>query len=229
MSAPAAIVFDLDGTLIDSRGDIVAAANHALTKSGRSPLPAAALVRYVGDGARTLLSRAAHLPENADELDAMVDDFITYYVAHPLEFTRWVEGAPEALEALQARRLPLAICTNKARPVTEAVLAALGVTDAFTSVYAGGDGPKKPSPDALRKIAEELKVPAQLLVMVGDGPQDILAARAIGCRIIGIASGYLPRERMSDAAPDVLLDDLKPLPGVIRRWCDTTVRIPRIR
>jgi 2-phosphoglycolate phosphatase len=229
MTAPAAIVFDLDGTLIDSRGDICAAANYALSRSGRSPLPAAALVRFVGDGARTLLSRAANLSEASGELDAMVDDFIAYYVNHPIDFTRWVEGAPEALEALQARNLPLAICTNKARPVTEAVLAALGATDTFKSVYAGGDGPKKPSPDALRRIADALKVPPQLLVMVGDGPQDIYAARAIGCRVVGIASGYLPRERVSDAAPDVLLDDLKPLPGVVRRWCDTTVRIPRLR
>ena len=231
MSAPAAVVFDLDGTLIDSRGDIVAAVNHALAATGRKALPGQVIVRYVGDGARALCAQAAQLPEAAEEVDAILAAFIAYYARHPVDFTRWMPGAPEALAALsELGDLELAICTNKPRETTDAVLSALGVRSSFRAVIAGGDTPgKKPEPGPLLHIAELLAVAPQRLVMVGDGPQDIECARRAGARAIAIEGGFSSPERLFEARPDVTLHSLNELMEVIRRWRDTTARLPAVR
>ena len=95
-----AVVFDLDGTLIDSRGDIVAALNQALLKTNRTPLPAPVIMRNVGDGVRLLCARSAKLPEIAPETDGLIEHFLAHYKAHPIDFTRWAPAAVETLEEL---------------------------------------------------------------------------------------------------------------------------------
>lgn len=224
---PAAVVFDLDGTLIDSRGDIVAAANHALAATGRRPLPAQLIVRFIGDGARALCARAAGLPEASEEVDPVLAEFLAYYRAHPVEFTRWMPGAHEAIEQLTERDdLTIALCTNKPRVVTEAVLSALGVRSRFRVIIAEGDlVERKPSPAPLQWIARVLGVEPGRLVMVGDGPQDIECARRAGSRSVGVLNGYSTRERLVEAKPDVLIPTLLDLRDVVRRWRDATVRI----
>ena len=228
MLTPTAIAFDLDGTLIDSRGDIVAATNHALRRSGRAALPAPVIVHFVGDGARSLCARAARLPETDPAVDGLVDDFAAYYLAHPVDSTRWMPGAKETITAL-AERMPgvaLAVCTNKPAAITAAVLAGLGVRDRFRAVVAGGDTPdKKPSPGPLLRLAELVGQPPAHMVMVGDGPQDIEAARAAGMRSIGIESGYGARGKLEASRPDVMLASFAELPEVVRRWSDATTRI----
>ena len=119
-------VFDLDGTLIDSRGDIAAACLHALAAHGFPTLPEATLLTYVGDGARPLLSRAAGIEPSDPRLDALYASFIAYYQAHPVVHTRLCDGAESALSKLSP--LALALCTNKPRETTELVLAALGLS-----------------------------------------------------------------------------------------------------
>jgi phosphoglycolate phosphatase len=227
MLPPTAIAFDLDGTLIDSRGDIVAAVNHALKRSGRSPLPGPVLVRFIGDGARSLCARAAQLPETADELGALVDHFVEYYVEHPVDFTRWAPGAQETLEIF-AERMPeiaLGICTNKPRPTTEAVLAALGIRTRFRAIVAGGDVPeKKPAPGPLLHLSKLLSHPTESMVMVGDGPQDIECARRAGMRAVGVESAFGNVDRLIASRPDVMLRTLSELPEVIQRWRDATAR-----
>ena len=233
MLPPAAVIFDLDGTLIDSRGDIVAAVNHALTTTGRAPLPAVVVVRYVGDGARVLCARAAGLGEGDPEVDTLLGRFLAYYGEHPLAFTRWQRGAQEALDELATMPdIRLGICTNKPRQTTDAVLAALGIRTRFRVVVAGGDlSEKKPAPGPLLQAARVLGVAPQELVMVGDGTQDIECARAAGARAVAV-EGFTPKKRLLDARPDVFLDSLCELPGVLRRWQDSTVRlspVPRAR
>lgn len=220
MLSPTTIVFDLDGTLIDSRGDIVAAVNHALLQSRRSPLPAPLIVRHIGDGARALCARAADLAEMEPEVDELLALFIQYYIEHPVEFTRWAPGAQEALEALsEIPEMTLALCTNKPRATTDAVLAALAVGARFRITVAGGDLPeKKPAPEPLLHIAEVLRVSPDAMVMVGDGPQDIECARRAKVRSIGVDSGFFPVERLRRSQPDVFLRTLLELPEVIHRW-----------
>src|SRR5262245_20724111 len=105
---------------------------HALLRSGRNPLPGQVIVRYVGCGARALCARAAHLPEGSTEVDDLVHRFVEYYLRHPIDFTRWMPRARDTLDALAAMNdMKLAICTNKPRPTTDAVLGALGVRTRF--------------------------------------------------------------------------------------------------
>jgi len=227
MLPPTAIAFDLDGTLIDSRGDIVAAMNHALEATGRAALPGSVVVRFVGDGARCLCARAAQLPETHADIDRLYDLFVAYYVEHPIDFTRWTPGAQEALDALaQLPDMVLAICTNKPRGAAEAVLSALGVRTRFRALVAGGDLPeKKPAPGPLLQIAKLLRVETANLVMVGDSPQDIECARRARVRSVGVLSGFTSRDKLAAARPDVTLESLAELPEVITRWREATTRI----
>jgi phosphoglycolate phosphatase len=228
MLPPTAIGLDLDGTLIDSRGDIVAAVNHALERTRRTPLPAPVLVRFIGDGARALCARAAQLPESSDEVTELYDRFVAYYLDHPIDFTRWSAGAQEALDvfAEDMPDLALGLCTNKPRAITEAVLAALGIRTRFRAIVAGGDLPeKKPAPGPLLLLCKALKASPETTVMVGDGPQDIEAARSAGMRSIGVQSGFTSPERLIEAHPDVLLRSLSELPEVVQRWRAATARI----
>jgi len=226
MVSPAAVVFDLDGTLIDSRGDIVAALNHALLATERQPLPAIAIVGLIGDGARALCARAAQIPEASAETEELVRLFVDYYEAHPVDLSRWAPGAVQALEDLaEITDLRLAICTNKPRSTTDAVLAALGVRTRFSAIYGGGDGPeRKPAPGPLLAVAERLGVLPRDIVMVGDGTQDIECARRAQARSVAVAAGFTPRSQLLAARPDVLVDTLADLPGVVRRWRDATAK-----
>lgn len=231
MLPPTAVVFDLDGTLIDSRGDIVAAANHALQQAGRAPLAAQSILRHVGDGARSLLARCAKLSEYAEEVDRLLELFLAYYVEHPIDFTRWMPGAQDALEELATLDdLALGVCTNKHRRATDAVLAALGVRTRFRAVVAGGDVvEKKPAPGPLLHIAKLLHATPESTVMVGDGPQDIECARNAGCRAVAVEGVFGSHERVRAARPDVTLGSLAELPDVVKRWRQATTRVSVVR
>jgi 2-phosphoglycolate phosphatase len=228
MIPPLAVVFDLDGTLVDSRGDIVAALNHALQRTGRPALPAQLIVRYVGDGARALIARSVQLPEASADVDELLELFLAYYVKHPIDFTRWMDGAREVLDTLaEMPDMALGICTNKPRASTDAVLAALGIRERFIATFAGGDLPeKKPSPAPLLYVAKLMGLPPACIVMVGDGPQDVESARRAGMRSVVVEGGFCPLERVLAAGPDVLLRSLAELPEILQRWRDATARLP---
>jgi phosphoglycolate phosphatase len=212
-----AVVFDLDGTLIDSRGDIAAATLHALRSNGFPELPVETLLTYVGDGARPLLARSAALSADDARLDTLYTSFIEYYGDHPLVHTRFCRGAQRVLAELAG--IPLAICTNKPRVTTLKVLEGLGILRCFTVVVAGNDLPRsKPDPLPVQRIAEALRLEAGRVVMVGDGAQDVLAGRGAGARTVGVRDGIQPIERLLAAKPDVLLESLDELPAVIERW-----------
>jgi phosphoglycolate phosphatase len=211
-------VFDLDGTLIDSALDIAAAANHALSRAG---LPEIALERvksFVGDGARALVARASGLEVGDERVERLLADFLMYYDAHPATFSRPLPGAVTALEEL-TQHFALALATNKARTTTDAALAALDLARYFRVIVAGGDPPRpKPSPEPLCFIAERLGLRANELVMVGDGPQDVLAGRAAGARTVAVRGGMASDERLLAAAPDAVLASLEELPALVTRW-----------
>jgi phosphoglycolate phosphatase len=211
------IVFDLDGTLIDSRLDIANSANHALGAHGFATLSVSEISDYVGDGARLLLSRAARLEPSAPALDALLATFLAYYGEHPTDHTQLLPGAHEALTSLG--HLPLALCTNKPRSITERVLANLRLPGTFRVVVGGGDLPQnKPDPLPLQYIAEKLGLATSELVMVGDGAQDVLCAKAAGAHSVAVEGGMQRRELLLESKPDVLLGSLFELPAALERW-----------
>jgi phosphoglycolate phosphatase len=207
---PLAIAFDLDGTLVDSRGDIAAACNHTLEWAGRAPLAESTVATFVGDGARTLLARAFGVPRESPELEPLLAEWGRYYAAHPVDRTTWMPGARRALDELPKRGVRLALVTNKTRVVTLAILAALDVASRFDALYAGGDGPLKPAPDAVLRVATLLGVQASDVWVVGDGAQDMGAARAAGARAVGILGGFHSEARLRAAEPDVVYAGLDP-------------------
>jgi phosphoglycolate phosphatase len=217
------IIFDLDGTLIDSRGDIVASTNHVLREHGLAERSATEIASFVGDGARRLIARAVGISPEAPELEPLLEAFLSYYTAHPAVHTRLMPGARQALDALGS--VPLAICTNKPRLTTDAVLAALGLSARFSAVVAGGDLPMlKPDPEPLWQIARQLGASGGEVVMVGDGPQDIEAGHAAGARTVGVVGNLLPEALLRASKPDVLLQSLAELPAVISRWSEAPSR-----
>jgi 2-phosphoglycolate phosphatase len=207
-----AVVFDLDGTLIDSRADIAAAANVALAVGGRPQLSVDEISRYVGDGAKLLLARAAGVPTDAPELEAMIVAFLEHYAANATVHTHLMPHAEVVLDVLE-KSYALALLTNKPRVTTDAVLRELGLVPRFRVVVAGGDLPeKKPHPLPFRHIASVLGCETTELVMVGDGPQDILGARAAGAISVAVEGGFSSRQTLLVAMPEVVLPNLSELP-----------------
>jgi phosphoglycolate phosphatase len=220
MTSPRAIVFDLDGTLIDSLGDIAAALNHALERARLPLLPPERVKSFVGDGARPLVVRASGFDEHDARVEELLADYVEYYGAHAATFSRPMPDAVETLVELGAR-YPLALATNKPRSSTDAALAALDLARHFNVVVAGGDPPRpKPSGEALTFIAERLGVRPNELVMVGDGPQDIEAGRAAGARTVGVLGGMASDERLLAAEPDAVLASLEELSALVELWTD---------
>jgi phosphoglycolate phosphatase len=215
LTAPRAVLLDLDGTLVDSSADIAAAANHALVTAGREPMPAEAIARFVGDGARVLVAGVFGLPLHSPELDAHIERWRRYYASHPLDHSTWMPGAREAIASLRARQVKLAVVTNKDRLVTETILSALGVRGHFAAVWAGGDGPLKPAPDGLLETMNVLEATARETWMVGDGAQDVAAAQAAGCTSIGLLGGLGSEARLRDARPDVLIESMRQLVPIV--------------
>lgn len=226
MFSPRGVAFDLDGTLFDTRLDIAVACNHALAASGRKPLPAETIFRYIGDGSRRLCARAAGLTESDGELDGVVQSYTDYYWEHAVVHTRWMPHAESMLD--QLRHLPLAICTNKSRTVAERMLEDVGARRHFTVIVGEGDTVAgKPSGEPLVLVACRLGIDPRLLVMVGDGPQDVLSGRAAGSRTIGFSGGYNTKAALRLADPDVIVGSLDEVAAIVARWRESTVRTIR--
>lgn len=204
-----AVVFDLDGTLIDSRHDIAEAVNHTLVSSGRTALPLETVASFVGDGAITLIQRATGLETDDPELTRLHDRFRAYYTAHATEYTEVYPGVRETLVRLSRTSLHVALCTNKPRQTTERVLDELELERFFDVVVCADDLPfKKPHPGPLLHIAERLAVHPSECVMVGDGPQDVLCGKAAGALTLGVTYGIKPATEVAAAGPDALIHSI---------------------
>ncbi len=191
---PRAVVFDLDGTLVDSAPDIAAALNVALRQAGLKALPLDLVTSFVGSGARLLIGRGlVACGEAASEgrIDAVYSQFLAAYEREPARLTTAYPGALEVLERLKTADVNLGICTNKPAGLTTAVLERLSLTPFFGSIVAAdGSLPLKPAPDMLRKGLQELDVAAEQAVMVGDSAADTGVAKAAGVRSIILEHGY---------------------------------------
>ncbi|CAM3019770.1 MULTISPECIES: HAD-IA family hydrolase [Sphingomonas] len=190
---PFAIVgFDLDGTLLDTSGDLTAAVNHALATIGRAPLSVEAVKPMIGGGARAMLQHGLDATGgyDADTLDRLHRLLLDYYEANLAVHTAPFPGAIEALDELAARGVTLGIMTNKLERFARAILDSLGLTERFASII-GGDtlGVSKPSPRPIQALVEQCGGgPA---AFVGDSIFDVQAARAAGLPVIACSFGFL--------------------------------------
>lgn len=207
------VVFDLDGTLVDSSGDLAAAVRAALERiAPGTPPPSLAQVRdFIGNGARVLVERslrAAGLDRPAEEV---LPVFLECYGERLLDTTDLYPGARKALDALADRRL--AVLTNKPGDLSRRLLEALSLTARFERIVGGDDRPtRKPDPEGLLWILEQLGVGPEAAVMVGDSAVDVQTGRAAGVFTVGFSGGYDP-EGLATHPPDLRLDDLGLLPA----------------
>jgi phosphoglycolate phosphatase len=218
------VIFDLDGTLIDSRLDLVHSVNAALRHIGHAELPDHVIASYVGDGAPVLIQRAlgGEVVDDAT-LRKGLEFFLSYYREHKLDHTTVYAGMAEALAAIQnpalreqanAQPRKLAVLTNKPVVPSRAIIEALGLARFFVQIYGGNSFPtKKPDPEGARKLLEEFSVRPEQAVIVGDSHTDIETGHNAGLWTIGVTYGFAPHT-LADAKPDVIVDEPKELAAV---------------
>lgn len=207
------VVFDLDGTLVDSRADIGSGLNAALAQvhPGTPPLSAEQVRSMIGEGALLLVTKALRATGHPDAPQDVLPVFLECYRARLLDETRLYPGARETLEALSGRTL--AVLTNKPGDLSRSILEGLGVASFFAHVYGGGDVPgKKPDPAGLRMLLGAAGARPEEAVMVGDSAIDVATGRAAAVRTVGVTYGF-DAEALRAAAPDVLIDRLPDLLG----------------
>jgi phosphoglycolate phosphatase len=210
------VIFDLDGTLIDSRLDLVHSVNAALRHIGRPELPDHVIAGYVGDGAPALIQRALGGEAVEESLVRKgLNYFLAYYREHKLDHTTVYEGIQNALASMQQplQQLPskdgsrqLAVLTNKPVMPARAIVDALGLGSFFTQVYGGNSfATKKPDPEGARQLLQEAGVRPDEAAIVGDSHVDIETGRNAGLWTIAVTYGFAPHT-LHDPAPDVLVD-----------------------
>jgi len=205
------VIFDLDGTLIDSRLDLVHSVNAAIRHIGKPELPEHLIASYVGDGAPALIQRAL----GGDTVDeALIRKglafFLTYYRDHKLDHTTLYEGIKTALSQVRnsGNGVPrkMAVLTNKPVNPSRAIVEALGLKPFFSQVYGGNSfDTKKPDPEGARKLLSESGVRPEQAAIVGDSHTDIETGHNAGLWTVGVTYGFAPQTLM-DARPDVLVD-----------------------
>jgi phosphoglycolate phosphatase len=208
------LVFDLDGTLVDSQRDLTAAVNATRAWMGLGPLPPENVSRYVGNGAPVLVQRA--LPDAGEEdWSRGLKYFLEYYREHMLDSTRLYPGVREALDQLHGAAIPLAVLTNKPVRFSVKLLEGLGLDLHFFRVYGGNSFPeKKPDPTGLNALIAESGSDRDRTIMVGDSAVDVQTARNAGVRACGVRWGFQP-ETFLTSPPDFLIDDLRELAALI--------------
>jgi phosphoglycolate phosphatase len=203
------VLFDLDGTLIDSERDLAASVNAMLVKYGRKELPMQVIGTYIGDGAPMLIRRALGDPADRDFLQEALNYFLLHYREHKLDSTREYAGIQNALEQIgqtDGLSRKLAVLTNKPVRVSRDILAGLGLAGNFFQVYGGNSfETKKPDPLGANTLMSEAGVAPEETVMVGDSQVDILTARNAGLWSVGVTYGFAPRT-LAEVVPDVLVD-----------------------
>lgn len=192
---PAAIVFDLDGTLIDSAPDIAAALNLVLEMKGHQPLDVSQVRLMIGAGVQKLIERgfrARGVELDANHLDdELVDAFLSYYNAHGADLTRLFPGAFKLLDDLSRTSVKVGLCTNKPDEATREILTSFQVVDYFDAIVGGTSGfPKKPDPAGMWACLERMGVKPQQALYVGDSVTDVTLARNAGLTIVVMSYGY---------------------------------------
>lgn len=219
MTWPRAVVFDLDGTLIDSAPDLARSLNIVLTERGRAEVSLDRVKGFIGDGGAKLVERglAATGGASKEEVGSAFRRFLEVYEAEPAVLTRPYPGVEETLALLQAAGTPLAICTNKPRVATHAVLAALSLDRYFGAVVGGDSLPvRKPDPAPLRAALRGIGAEAGSAVMVGDNEHDSATATAAGVPCVLVSYGYA-RMPLASIPAVATAERFGDLPGIFAR------------
>jgi phosphoglycolate phosphatase len=213
------LVFDLDGTLIDSRLDLIHSINSTLRHLGRPELPGEVIATYVGDGAPVLVRRALGDPDDETLVQHALDYFLAYYREHKLDNTYVYDGMVPALHSMlptsNGRPRRMAVLTNKPVNPSRAIVEALGLKDFFFAVYGGNSFPtKKPDPLGARQLLLEAGCRPDEAVIIGDSSNDILTGRNAGLWTVGVTYGFAPLS-MEVTPPDALVDSPSELGQVL--------------
>lgn len=212
------IVFDLDGTLVDTAPDLVGALNFVLQREGLPLVPVASARSMIGAGARKLIERGLELDDravSAGDIDRLTQDFITYYKAHIADASRPFDGLFAALDELEDRGFKFAVCTNKLEGLSRLLLDKLDMTRRFAAIC-GADtfGVSKPDPAILRQTVARAGGDISASIMVGDAGPDVGVARRAGIPVIGVTFGYTEIP-IAELKPDVVIGHMHELPSAI--------------
>ncbi len=205
----ATIVFDLDGTLVETAPDLVNTLNHLLVREGAAPLPLEQARLMIGQGAKALLARgfaAAGAPVAEPRLSELFEDFISHYLAHIADESRPFDGVLEAMATMEARGARMAVCTNKRTDLSVALLETLGIAGRFAAIVGGDIVPaQKPAAVHLTETVARAGGRIDKAVMIGDSASDAGAARAAGTPLVLVSFGYTDVPA-AELGADVLID-----------------------
>jgi phosphoglycolate phosphatase len=203
------IIFDLDGTLIDSRLDLAHSVNATRKHMGLAPLDNDRVYSYVGNGAPVLIRRAIGEQASEAEVAAALEFFLQYYSEHKLDYTTLYPGVREALERLRAAGKKMAVLTNKPVRVSRAIVEGLGTGSYFFQVYGGNSFDfKKPHPIGVHTLMREASAAADRTLIVGDSSVDVETARNAGVKVYGVTYGFQP-ESLEETPPDWKADRME--------------------
>lgn len=213
------IIFDLDGTLVDSREDLANSINAMLKHFGKKELPHEVIASYIGDGAPMLVRRALGDPDDETFVQNALMYFLAWYREHKLDNTYVYEGITDSLNAITKSRdgesVKMAVLSNKPVGPSRAIVEALGLGQYFFQVYGGNSfHTKKPDPAGVQALLEESGAFPEETIIVGDSDIDILTARNSGIYSVGVTYGLAPHT-LQEAPPDVLIDHPNELATVL--------------
>ncbi|ABE62301.1 phosphoglycolate phosphatase [Nitrobacter hamburgensis X14] len=217
-SPPPLVVFDLDGTLVDTAPDLAAALNFVLDREGLRTVSLPTARSMIGAGVRRMIERGLEHEDRAatpDDVTRMMGDFVDYYTAHIADASRPFEGLIEALDDLSARGYRFAVCTNKLESLAKLLLDQLELSPRFSAIC-GGDtfGVSKPDPAILQQTIAHAGGSMKAAVMVGDAGPDIGVARRAGIPVIGVTFGYT-EVPIAELKPDRLIGHMRELPDAV--------------
>lgn len=202
------IIFDLDGTLIDSRLDLVHSVNATLRNFERPELPDEVVASYVGDGAPMLVRRALGDPSDEELLKKALGFFLSYYREHKLDHTTAYEGVEQALEQIQSNGdgRKMAVLSNKPVNPSRAIVEALGLADFFVRIYGGNSfETKKPDPMGVNTLLKETSTAPEHALIIGDSSIDVLTGRNAGIATCGVTYGFAPHT-LCEVPPDLIVN-----------------------
>ncbi|NEV79365.1 HAD-IA family hydrolase [Rhodopseudomonas sp. BR0C11] len=220
MTASPIVVFDLDGTLVDTAPDLINALNFILVREGMPAVPMAVARNMIGQGARRLLERGLELDGRViaqDDVNRLTVDFIDYYAAHIADESRPFEGLEATLDELSESGYRFAVCTNKLEWLSKLLLDRLGLSPRFAAIC-GADtfGVAKPDPAILRETVAKAGGDLAATIMVGDAGPGVGVARRAGVPVIGVEFGYT-EVPIAELEPDLLVGHMRELPNAVGR------------